>query len=52
MYACICETGSGFSRGCALPVIANSFLATHPPMLKEKTGALLKRLRPDEEMRR
>jgi hypothetical protein len=32
MYACICEGGGRFfSRGCALPIIARRFLATHPP---------------------
>jgi hypothetical protein len=30
MYACTMKPGADFARGCVLPVIAHSFLATHP----------------------
>jgi hypothetical protein len=33
MYACPRATAGGFSRGCALPVIAHCFPVTHPHRL-------------------
>jgi hypothetical protein len=45
------KLGAEFSRGCALPVIARRFLATHPSLLRKRTGVPLKGLRSDEDTR-
>ena len=37
MYACSSKPGAVFSRGCALPMIARTFLLTHPLYLESRT---------------